>query len=59
MTAVADVSKGKTDISYKGELQTLTKLNMRHQVCPGETCGTTISESIITMFMSRDELHIM
>ncbi len=26
MTAVAEVSKGQTDMSYKGELQTLTKL---------------------------------
>ncbi len=31
-TAVADVSKGQTDMSHKGELQTLTKLSMRHQV---------------------------
>ncbi len=30
-TAVADVSKGQTDISCKGELQTLIKLSMRHQ----------------------------
>ncbi len=30
MTAVADVSKGQTNMSYKGELQTLTKLSMRH-----------------------------
>ncbi len=35
---VADVIKGQTDISYKGELQTLSKLSMRHQVCPSETC---------------------
>ncbi len=42
MTSVADVSKGQTDISYKGEPQTLTKLSMRHQVCPSETCHTTI-----------------
>ncbi len=47
MTAVADVSKGQTDMSYKGEMQTLTKLS------PGETCYTTISEVIITMLMSR------
>ncbi len=52
-TAVADVSKGKTDMSYKGELQTLTKLSMRHQVCPSETCHAIISGSIITMLMSR------
>ncbi len=41
MTAVADVSRGQTDISYKGELQTVTKLCMRHHVCPGEICHTT------------------
>ncbi len=35
---VADGSKGQTDMSYKGELQTLTNLSMRHQVCTGETC---------------------
>ncbi len=34
MTAVADVSKGQRDMSYKGELQTLTKLSKRHQVGP-------------------------
>ncbi len=33
MTAVADVSKGQTDMSHKGELQTLTKLSMG-QVTP-------------------------
>ncbi len=44
MTAIADVSKVQTEISYKGELQTLTKLSMRHQVCPGEICHTTISQ---------------
>ncbi len=45
--------KGKQpDMSYKGEIQTLTKLSMRHQVCPCETCRTTISESTITMLMS-------
>ncbi len=51
MTAVADVSKRQTD---KGEFQILTKLSMRHQVCPGETCCTTISESITSMLMSSD-----
>ncbi len=35
-TAVADVSIGQTDMSYKGELQTLTKLSRRHEVCLGE-----------------------
>ncbi len=54
MTAVTDVSKGQTYMSYIGELQTLTKLNIRHKVCPGENCWTTISDSIITtMLMSR------
>ncbi len=38
MTTVADVSQGQTDMSYKGEFQTLTTLSMRHQVCPSETC---------------------
>ncbi len=58
MTAVADVSKGQTDMSYKGELQTLTKLSMRpviqpyirvhynHTHCPGPE-------------VTRAELHIM
>ncbi len=54
MIVVANVGKGQTDMSYKGELQTLTKLSMGHQVCPGETYRTTISESIITMYISRD-----
>ncbi len=35
MTAVADISKGQTNMSYKGECQTLTKLSMKHQVCHG------------------------
>ncbi len=42
MTAVADDSKGQTDMSYKGELQTLSKQSMRHYVCPGETCHITM-----------------
>ncbi len=50
---VTNVSKGQTDIAYKGELQTLTKLSMRHQICPSETCYTTISESTITIPMSK------
>ncbi len=54
MTAVADVSKRQTDISYKGELQIVIKENVRHKVCTCETCHTTIPESVfITMFMSR------
>ncbi len=52
-TAVANVSKGQTDMSYKGELQILTKLSMRHQVCPSETCCAIKSEYILTMLMSR------
>ncbi len=43
MTAATDVSKGQTDMSYKDELQTLTKQIMRHQVCPSKTCHTIIS----------------
>ncbi len=50
-------------MSHKGELQTLTKLSMRHQVYPSETSRMTISESIITMLMSGAEviaeIHIM
>ncbi len=48
------MNKGQTDMPHKSELQTLTKLSMRYQVCPSETCHTIISESIITMLMSRD-----
>ncbi len=51
--AIADISKWQTDMSHKGELQTLIKLSMRHQVCPGETCHMTISEPTITMLMSK------
>ncbi len=46
MAAVANVSKRQTDMSYKGELQTLTKLSMRCHVCPDVTCCMIISESI-------------
>ncbi len=42
MTVVADVRKGQTDMSYKGEHQTFTKQSMRHHVCPGETYRTAI-----------------
>ncbi len=31
MTAVADVSKGQAEVSYKGELKTITKLSMTQQ----------------------------
>ncbi len=51
--ADADVSKGQTDMSYTSELQAFTKLSMKHQVCPSDTCCVIISESILTMFMSR------
>ncbi len=51
MTAAVGVLKGQTAMSYKSELQTLTKQSMRHQVCTGET--RHISESTITMLMSR------
>ncbi len=37
MTAAADVSKGQTYMSYKGEHQTLTEQSMRHHVCPSDT----------------------
>ncbi len=40
-------------MSYKGELQTLTKPSMRYQVSPSETCRVIKSESILTMLMSR------
>ncbi len=40
-------------MSYKGEHQTLTKLSMRHRVCPSETSRAIISESVLTMVMSR------
>ncbi len=34
MTAVVDVSKGQTEMSYQGEHQPLAKQSMRHHVCP-------------------------
>ncbi len=43
MTADTDVSKEQIDMSYKVKLQTLNKLSMRHQVCPGETCILLVS----------------
>ncbi len=52
MTAT-DVSKEQTDMSYKGELQTVTKQSIRHQVSRVETCRAIISQSAITMFMSK------
>ncbi len=53
ITAVADVCKGQTHMSHKGELQTLTKLSMRHNVCPGETCCTPISEFEVRVIHSE------
>ncbi len=58
-TAVADVSKGQADMSHKGELHTLTKLSMRHQVSPIQTCCMIISESIITMLISGGRSYIL
>ncbi len=52
MTAVANVSNGQIDMSYNTELRTLTK-HIRHQVCPGETCHRSTSESGITMLIPR------
>ncbi len=49
MTDVANGSKKQTDKSYKGELQTLTKLSMRCQVCPSGTWHIIISVSTITI----------
>ncbi len=51
--AVANVNKGETDMSYKGELQTFIKQSKSHQICLSETCCTTISEFTIIMLMSR------
>ncbi len=51
MIAVASVSKRQTDMSYKGELQTLTNLSMRHQVCPGETCHKIVLQSMLSFSM--------
>ncbi len=42
MAAVADAGKGDTNMAYKIQHQPFTKQNMRHQVCAGETCRTTI-----------------
>ncbi len=51
-TAVADVSKGQTNMSHKGEIQTLTKLSMRHQVGPSEICHT------ITSLVHYNDAHV-
>ncbi len=47
MAAVVNVAEGQTDMPYKGEHHTLTRQNMRHQVCPSDTCHITLSESNI------------
>ncbi len=47
LTAVADVSKGQTDMPYQGEHQTLTEQSMRQHICPDETI------SAINVLMSR------
>ncbi len=45
LTGIADMLMRavarQTDMPHKGELQTLTKLSMIHQVCHAETCRTT------------------
>ncbi len=42
-----------TVMAHKGELQTLTKLSIRHQICPSETCVVQSYQSTITMLMFR------
>ncbi len=54
MTAIADVRKGQTCMSFKGEHQARTKQWLRHHVCPGVICRATISESTMTILVSRD-----
>ncbi len=49
LTVVVVANKGQTDMPYQGEHHTLTEQSMRHQVCPGETCCTTISILAITI----------
>ncbi len=53
LIVIANINKGCTVMSYEGQLQTLTKQSIKHQVCPGETCHRTISESTITMFIYK------
>ncbi len=59
MTKADNVSKGQTDMSYKDELQILTKLVMRYKVCPVESWRTTIEESTITMLMSSGRIQYL
>ncbi len=35
-----------------------TKHNIRHQVCPHETCCTTTSKAVTTKFMFKDYSHL-
>ncbi len=51
LTAVANVSKGQTDMSYQGEHQLLTKQSMRHHVCNSDTF---LQSYLYLLFMSRD-----
>ncbi len=55
MRTVADVRKGQTYMSYKGEHQMLTKQSIRHQVCSGGACLTILESAmtILIMLMSR------
>ncbi len=46
-TTVANVSNGQTDMSHKGELQTLTKLNMRQYYTIIYLYHQTVSMSFI------------
>ncbi len=65
MAAVANLSKGQMDMLYKSVPQALIKLTkqrMRHQVCPGETFRSTLSESAICSCPGTEVtvgLHIM
>ncbi len=66
MTAAADVSKGQTDMPCKGELQTMTKLSIRHLVCPGEDCCTIIllmsrgrGNCVTTYYISLSVLFVL
>ncbi len=53
MADVYESRKGQTDMPYQGEHQTLKKSSMKHNVCPGETCRTTIPESAMIILMPR------
>ncbi len=53
LRAVADVSKGQTVIPYQGEDPTRPIQGIRHHFGPGEIRCITISESSITILISR------